>query len=187
MIVDTIFELIVFLLILTFIPMLAVIIICIISAVKKLSRNVEVCSKIIKIWLLLVGSCLLYGFYCEKIYNNRETIKKETGIDVKSCKLIDKYADGIRNAELLIRLDCSNSKEQIEKQMKKNNKLPLSSNLPDLSYVDYKQKELSNVKKGYYYFKYKNQMIINDIETHDGFILVIYDSDSSNLYYYEVD
>ena len=78
MIVDTIFELIIFLLILTFIPMLAVIIICIISAVKKLSRNVEVCSKIIKIWLLLVGSCLLYGFYCEKIYNNRETIKKET-------------------------------------------------------------------------------------------------------------
>ena len=129
----------------------------------------------------------MHSYYCEKIYNGHRTIKRETGIDVKSCKLIDKYAEGIRDSELLIRLDCSNSKRQIEKQMKEKNKLSSSSNLPNLSYRNDKLKELSNVKNRYYYIKYKDQEVIDGIEYNDGFILIIYDLDNSILYYYEVD
>ena len=184
MIIEYLIEIIFVLLFFTFIPIIILIILDIVSVVREQYRNTKIYSMIIGIWFFLLIFLLIFNFYGMNIYNESYEIKKESDVDVKSCKLIDKYTEGIRDPEELVKLDCSNSKKYIEKQMGKYNKLPLRGDSPFLSNRNDTQKELSKVRNGYYYIKYKDLEKIYNFKTYSGYILIIYDSDNNILYYY---
>ena len=78
MIIEYLIEIIFVLLFFTFIPIIILIILDIVSVVREQYRNTKIYSMIIGIWFFLLIFLLIFNFYGMNIYNESYEIKKES-------------------------------------------------------------------------------------------------------------
>ena len=161
-----------------------------------------------KLKLLIITFFILLLSGCKPHFNTADYLKEKIGIDVSNCIILrDNDEHNIFGlGETIIELNCKYDKENIEKQIKDFNKLPLSQNLQYIMYQEEtedeneelyhlaKNNKIPEIKEGYYYFinrynkrelKYDDQDIFDDLTL--KFTLVLYDSKTNILYYYEYD
>lgn len=175
---------------LTFIPIIVLTVLDIISIIKRKKKNIIIYSIIIGIWLILLSIILIDSYYHKNIYNDHREIKKESGIDVKSCTLVDKYLDygGFpMDGQSLITLDCSNVKKDIKNQMKKYTKLPFDNEVYGLVNGNEVTRKLLNIKEGYYYFIDRGSEEFEDYKVHYKYTIILFDSEKNIFYYYTMD
>lgn len=160
----------------------------------------------VKLLLLLITTILLTS--CKPHFSASDYLKEQINIDITDCIVLrDNDSHNIFGiGETIIEANCKYDKENIEKQIKDYNKLPLSENLQYIMYQEEKKDEneelyqlaknnkIPEIKDGYYYFinrynkrelKYDDKDIFEDISL--KFTLVLYDSSTNILYYYEYD
>ena len=161
-----------------------------------------------KIKLFIITVLILLLTACKPHFNTSDYLKEKIDLDVSKCIILRDNDDhnifGL--GETIIELNCKYDRENIEKQIKNYNKLPLSDNLQYIMYKEEKEEEneelyhlaknnkIPEIKDGYYYFinrynkrelKYDDKDIFEDLSL--KFTLVLYDNKTSTLYYYEYD
>lgn len=190
-VISTIIMVILFLLIITAFPIFVLFILDIVFLALKDYKKVRVFSIIIGIWILFLIVVIIDDYYTKHFYNGYIKIKENTGVDVKSCILIDKYSElGIGDGEELIVLDCSNIKDKIEKEMNKYEKLPYDNDLKEEinAHEILRKNNVNEIKSGYYHI-IENEMSEanfdgNIIKFTNYINFMLFDSDKNIFYYY---
>lgn len=181
----------------TFLPTIILVILDIVSIVKKKRNSIIIYTTYIVIWFILFITAIIFGIIYDRTHDEYTFIREEINIDVKSCGLLkskDTHALFLGDGETFIKFDCSNSKEEILKQIKDFNEYPLTDNLQKSLKLNKTTEKLLKVKNGYYYFTDRNTDAIDIHDDKDlfsrssfNYTLVIYDIDNNILYYYNLD
>lgn len=158
--------------------------------------------------VVMVGIYTIMGIiYTRDI---KKFIKNHTGVAVSKCKKIveeDSHGGFPADGETMIEYDCS--KVDIEVDKVKLKKLPLSENLNLIMYGGKKdgrtymynlasKSGIPNIEDGYYYFFDDYGKYYKDIDDYNSdkklfdrhsfnFTLIMFDSNTKHLYYYEFD
>lgn len=157
--------------------------------------------------LIIIGIYTIFGvFYARNI---KWFIKNNTGIVVSECEKISEEDShgGMGDGETIIEYDCSKVDVVLNKEKLKQ--LPLSDNLNLIMYGGQRdgktygyefaiKNDIPKIENGYYYFfddygKYYKDIdnYTSDVKLFDrysfNFTLIMFDSDTKHLYYYEID
>ena len=163
-------------------------------------KNILLCI----ILIICIAALVLMVFNI--IYNNKlDYISKILNLDINNCKLInyENSHDGfLGDGEYYAKLNCTTNESNIIKD--KWTKLPLSEELNkalDIKFCSgngcstfFERYNIQEIKEGYYYFydrhsdaiNSNDEKIINDRSSYN-FSIGLFDSDSKNLYFYELD
>lgn len=149
-----------------------------------------------KVLFVIINIFLVAKILFSKYDNAISMIQNNINTKLNDCEVVRNidthkgfHNDGYTYAEL----SCSNESKEILKEIRKWNKLPLTSKLNNIVYIsnlvsDY---DLPNIKNGYYYFYDKQLGSRSELnvssEKSYNFFIVLYDTDNNKLYYIELD
>lgn len=159
--------------------------------------------------LMLVCAIILSG--CTAVYvifsqfetkTPQESVHALCGLDITESTIIfyeDSHGGFLGDGALTVAFDCSQISDSVTEQIKQWNNMPLSHNLQEIMYdnIGYNLAEKNQIPKissGYYYFTDRHSESNNPFSDTDlfnrasyNFSLLIYDSDSYTLYFFEFD
>ncbi|MBQ1496467.1 MAG: hypothetical protein IIZ40_03900 [Bacilli bacterium] len=149
-----------------------------------------------KILFLILNIFLIAKVLFSKYDNAISMIQNNINTKLNECSVvrnIDTHSGFHNDGYKYVELSCSDKSKEILKEIKKWNKLPLTSNLNDIVYLSNSIStfDLPDIKNGYYYFYDKqigsrNETNIENKKSYN-FYLVLYDIDTNKLYYIELD
>ena len=153
--------------------------------------------------ILLAGAMLLGLAGCGALSKAERQIKKKTGVDLdlSGCRVVsetDSHGGFLGDGEYLLVLDCSGSGEKLPAQIGGWPALPLSDNIRTALY-DWGVAERNGIPeirsgKWYFYDRFADSTAFDRTSDArlltrpaENFSLLLYDSEQSTLYYYEMD
>ena len=153
--------------------------------------------------IILTGLLLLGLAGCGAISKAQRTIQKRTGLDLElsGCRILsetDTHGGFLGDGETLLVLDCSGSEDKILAQTGGWPDLPLSENIQTVLY-DWGVAEkyaIPAIRKGkwYFYDRFADDVALDRrsdarllSRPAENFSLLLFDSENSILYYFEMD
>lgn len=159
-----------------------------------------------KLLCILLACMMLFVLSsCASLSKAERQIRKRADIDLDlaGCRIereTDTHGGFLGDGEYLLVLDCSGNEEKILAQIGEWQGFPLSDNLQTVMYDGWKLAESNGIPqissgKWYFYDRFADESAALDRHSDaslltrpaENFSLLLYDSDSSRLYYYEMD
>lgn len=155
--------------------------------------------------MVLILICI-FAVACTK-ESTEKYVARKTGLDLSHCEIEkdkDTHGGFHGDGEMLAIFNCNNKDEKIINQINNWDSLPLTENLELIMYggkkdgITYNYKLASEngipkITNGYYNFINRHSSALNESDDDIfnkysfNFTIVLYDSDTQKMYYYEFD